>query len=596
MTALASEVVADSPVARLARWLRSARLGALQGGGLWGSVVVVVVFLAISIPQYWQPYVIDEAVFPYVADGILKNGAPYFYNGEFRPSDLGLWHPPLYDYLLAGHLWLWGVSPFAVRSFGAICVILTFFVLTLALRRIAPSMRQHGYVIMGALFMLNPLVISDALVPDIDGTLGVLVVALALWTATVVALDALSWRMMLWLVGLAALAVSTKFILAGIVAVIVGCAALLAYSQRWRKALCVVVAFTIGTQVSLAAQFALGAILRFDAAGPFSYLFGSLGTRPPGRSGLGGTLASLMSGPGSNVIWIGPALLVAAIASLVVVLIAKPTGVRRSLAALILGSSLAIVVGYSYITASPFLFPKYTAVAVPGLALVAALVVNVASPFTLSSGRSRAVTRMLVSALVLVLLIGTAGMFLLDRRTQPRSLGELAELSVGVFAGVLLVKLILTVALRPTDHMPPMRLALMGTIAALVLAPIMIQISSSLVNASSQFSTRYYYGERGMAEFLTKAGEIIPAGETVIAAKDIGLQLERPFYEDAGLLPLPPAELRAELERINAPYLVTRNLHDYSETAYPDQFDVLRELYVPVLADRDSDFRLWGLK
>ena len=44
---------------RIGGALFAARLGPLRGAGLWGSLVVVLLFLAISVPQYGDPYVID---------------------------------------------------------------------------------------------------------------------------------------------------------------------------------------------------------------------------------------------------------------------------------------------------------------------------------------------------------------------------------------------------------------------------------------------------------------------------------------------------------------------------------------------------------
>lgn len=45
-------------------WYLKAHLGPLRGGALWGSLAVILAFLVISVPQWGQPYVIDEAVFP----------------------------------------------------------------------------------------------------------------------------------------------------------------------------------------------------------------------------------------------------------------------------------------------------------------------------------------------------------------------------------------------------------------------------------------------------------------------------------------------------------------------------------------------------
>lgn len=586
-------------------WYLTVHVGPLHGGALWGSLAVIVAFLMISVPQWGNPYVIDEAVFPYVADGIVKNGAPFFYNGEFRPNDLGLWHPPLYDYLLAAQVRIWGMSPFAVRSFGAICVIGSFFVATLALRRLAPGLKRYGYVVLAGLFLLNPLVISDALVPDIDGTLGLFVVTLSIWVSTVVAQESLSKRMILGLFGFATLAVSTKFTIAAIVAVVIGCSALIAAQQRWRKLLWVFITFAAGTAVALGLLFASGAILKFDAYAPFEYLFGSLGSRAPGRSGIMGTIATLVVGPGSNVVWIGPALILSAVAALFVLLAVKPAAVSRSLAGLLVVSSLLIVVAYSYISGSPFGFPKYTAVVVPGFALVTTLILTVlSSAIAVKNQRTKPTTWILSLAYALTLVAGTAGIFAISRRvesTHPRSVGELLVLTIVDFLCVAIATALFAVLLVSTDVRQGIRrlrvATIIGLLAAAVLTPAMIQTSSSIVNLTSPFSTRYYYGERGMSEFLSRAGKIIPRGASIISPKDVGLQLGRPYYEDASLLPLSPARLRAQLTKLDAPYLVTRSLWDYSESVYPAQFEVLGEYYVPVISpSATSDFTLWKLK
>jgi len=380
-----------------------------------------------------------------------------------------------------------------------------------------------------------------------------------------------------------------------------GFAALIAPAQRWWKAAWVIVAFVAGAAVSLVVLAAVGAILQFDAAGPFAYLFGSLESRGAGRSGLGGAAANLLSGPGSNMIWIGPAIIMSSVVSYVAILVIRPPGVSRRLAGLALVSSVAIILGYSYITASPFSFPKYTAIAVPGLAVVTALLVSLHPPVVPARiVRSRFSNWGLASVYVTVLVLGCAGLFVLDARTQPRALNELVLLTVGAFVGALAATIVLVLARNPGKERLSLSLLKrslgVGLISALVVGPIMVQVSTSLVNATAPFATRYYYGERGMSEFLVRAKEAMQPGALVIAAKDIGLQLDRPFYEDAAVLPLEPSELRTELARIGAPYFITRQMHDYSEAVYPEQFDVLREFYVPIIADRDSDFRLWRLK
>lgn len=590
---------APSPAHPFRAALSAARVGPLKGVGLWGCLGVVLVYLAISVSQYAQPYVIDEAVFPYVADGIVKNGAPYFYNGETRPMDLGLWHPPLYDYLLSLQVLIFGMSPFAVRAFGAVCVIAAFFMLALALRRIAPAIRQPGYVLLAALFLLNPLVIGDALVPDIDGTLGLFVMALGFWVATLVAQRDLSPRLVVGIFAFATLAVSTKYILAGIIALVIGVAALLAPRQRWWKALWVIIAFAAGTAVSLALLFGLGYLIGFDASGPFNYLFGSLGSRAPGRSGLHGALFNLLDGPGSNLVWIGPAIVVAALVTAVVVLVRRPDGVDRRLVVMFAATGAAIMLGYSYITAAPFGFPKYTSVAVAALALAATVgVVVLRSALPRTSARSRTITVVLVAAYIVALGVGIAGMYWLLARFEPlqtRQLSHLIAVAIPAFIAVAVASVVLLVIVSPAGERGR-RSVVAALMTAVLVTPVIVQVTSSLVDATSPYATRYYYGERGMAEFLALADDAIPDDAVVIAPKDVGLQLGRTFYEDAALLGLPASKLPSQLEDIQAGYLVTRTLWDYSESVFPAQFAVLREFYEPVIADPNLDFTLWKLK
>jgi hypothetical protein len=375
--------------------------------------------------------------------------------------------------------------------------------------------------------------------------------------------------------------------------------------QRWRKLLWVFITFAAGTAVSLGLLFALGAILKFDAYAPFEYLFGSLGSRAPGRSGIMGIVATLIVGPGSNVVWIGPAIILSAVAALVILLVVKPAAVSRSLAGLLVVSSLLIVVAYSYISGSPFGFPKYTAVVVPGLALATTLILTVlSSAITVKSTRTRTTTWILSIAYVVILVAGTAGIFAISHRiesTHSRSVSELLVLAIADFLCVAIATALFAALLVSTDVRQGMRRlrvpAIIGLLAAVVLTPAMIQTSSSVVNLTSPFSTRYYYGERGMSEFLSRAGKIIPRGASIISPKDVGLQLGRPYYEDASLLPLSPSRLRAQLTELAAPYLVTRSLWDYSESVYPAQFEVLRDFYVPIVSpSATSDFTLWKLK
>lgn len=574
----------------------------LRSWGLWGVIATALGYLALTIPRMNDPYVIDEAVFPYVAQGILKNVAPFYYNGELRPADFGLWHPPLYDYLLAGFVGLFGFTPVAVRAFGVVCVLLSMVVLLQVLRRVMPAAPQGAYVLFSALVLLSPQVISGALIPDIDGSFGFLVVAIGLWLATIIRQTPLTVRVTALTFAFAVLSVSTKFTITGFIAAIIALAAVFSDTDRWKKLASVIGAFVAGTAVALLLLFAAGAIIGFDARLPFDYVLGSVASRTPGRGGIAGAWGTMFEGPGSTVLWVGPFLILAAVVAAIAVSIRKPEGVDARLVVLFVLGGVLIVVGYAFVSASPFQFPKYTPIAVPLFAAAATSLVRLI-PSEVVRSLVTPPGRWVALAWSIVFAIGTVGMFFLARRSErldSRNLGDLFLLSTAAFVALTIASLLAILLLlnEKTGRvtLPWGKLLQAGALIGLVFTPLMAGVSTASVNATATYSTRYYYGEQGMAEFLTKAASIIGPDDPIIGPKDIGFQLPRPFYEDALLFAEPVEEFRLFVAEKHIPFVVTRKTHDYSESIYPDYFAVIREDYVPVLDDPSSDFVLWKLK
>jgi len=82
----------------------------------------------------------------------------------------------------------------------------------------------------------------------------------------------------------------------------------------------------------------------------------------------------------------------------------------------------------------------------------------------------------------------------------------------------------------------------------------------------------------------------------IISAKDIGIQSDRRFYEDAFLLNNSPEDLRLILEKNPSTYLITRNKWDYSESVFPDQFEIFPEFFTPITKQPADDFVIWVRK
>ena len=101
-----------------------------------------------------------------------------------------------------------------------------------------------------------------------------------------------------------------------------------------------------------------------------------------------------------------------------------------------------------------------------------------------------------------------------------------------------------------------------------------------------------------MSEFLAQAGEIIPAGATVIAREGYRSAARSPVLRGrVSCSRCRPDELPvASLSGFDAPYLVTRILHDYSgEPSIPNSSTYCASS-TPVLESPDFDFTLWELK
>ncbi len=176
---------------RIALPLRRPRPWLMSALALSGSLAAIA-FAALLLlwPMLGKPYVYDEVSFAQMAEGIMNHGVPFANVGYMSNEDgaidvqsqYGLWHPPLYLYLLGLTFKLFGDTETTARLFGVACMVLTALFTTLTIRE---SLRDHpnrdGFAVLGALlYVFNPLTLQSALVLDIDGTvLTALVMALA---------------------------------------------------------------------------------------------------------------------------------------------------------------------------------------------------------------------------------------------------------------------------------------------------------------------------------------------------------------------------------------------------------------------------------
>ena len=582
-------------ILRFFQRIKSVRVGPLYGWGFLGTCLVIAIFLILAGVQASQPYVIDEAAFPYGAEGILREGAPYFYNGETRPRDLGLWHPPLYIYSLAFHMFIFGTSRFSVRAFGMIMVLVAYAISLGTIQRAAPRLSQFGYVVFAALFLCNPLVLSGALIPDIDGTIGMVATAAMIWFATCIIQDRFSWRLFAISGAVCTLVISTKFTLAFLFIPLLLTAAFISKDDKIRKFLLVLGSAGIGLVLFLMGYFLLSKAAGFPAQAPFDYILSAFQRTQGGAGILEKILGHLGSG-GGVIFFLTIGLLSSGIAGGLFVLSGCTTDVDARPAAFFLLTSLYLVLGYSAITGSVFTFPKYWGIAALPLSINAALMFS-----------RKSITRPLLAVVnqlqgwpsVLILLIAIApvgwGYIHLSRQLEGgvRDISLLLWVTFFAFL-VYAAELAFVTGWLLGKYKSIFWSALMGSsVVALVFAAITIQFSVDIMHSFADYSTRYYFSERGLDDVIQYLRSETEQDSYIIAAKDVGLQSGRRFYEDAAFLTRTPDEFRILLRDTPATYLVTRKKWDYSNFVYPAQFEVIPEYFVPIPHQPAEDFIVW---
>jgi hypothetical protein len=563
----------------------------------------VVAYLMLFVQQATQPYTIDEAAFPYAAAGILQGGVPEFYNGETRPHDMGLWHPPLYVYSLAVDMLVLGQSHLSVRAYGALAVICAWVVGLSLLRRIYPSGGAFSRVVFSGIFLLNPLIVAGSLVPDIDGTIGIVLIMAFLWVGTRIiqrrpTIQLLVLSCTVWFVSF-----FTKFTTTFLMVPVIVLAVILADSNRLRHAAVQASAFLTGGLAFLVTWFVTAAFLNANFRGPFDYFLQGV-SQPRGgtRTGVLARIASTLINDPYITTWLGIPLVLFAMASALLVFGRPTERQERQLAAFLALTAAGIVVAYAAITGSVFTFPKYWGAAIPPLALLTAMgAQHLGGHLNASAAHARSPRGYLSwGILAFVTIASTAWAYIVVDNALAvgtwdagRQLGVALKVTVLIALPVLILMSLGTI--RGTGDRPRVAAIVLQCLGLGALAAVMlIPLAHDLVLRSAKYSTRYYVGERGLAEAVAYVRANLAFDAPIIAAKDIGLQSERPFYEDSLLFyGLTPGQFSGFLRETPIAAVVTRNKYDYSAAVFPEHFAVIAQYFTPVNDQPAPDLRIW---
>ena len=135
----------------------------------WLAIALFVLLFASAASK---PLELDNMDFPAVAEQTAASGVPVYYHGEEDPAALGLYHPPLYIYLLALWIRAFGFGEIQVRMFGMVCALHQGAVVIEILRALfgaqAVAQWSHWFWLV---FLLNPYTLQAAAITDIDTTI-----------------------------------------------------------------------------------------------------------------------------------------------------------------------------------------------------------------------------------------------------------------------------------------------------------------------------------------------------------------------------------------------------------------------------------------
>lgn len=564
------------------------------------SAGTVCIHIWLFFNQISKHYVIDDATFPYAASGILKTVTPYFYNGEFRPNDLGLWHPPLYVYSLAFNMMVFGESPASVRFFGLLAIATTSYICFKTLGLLFPNNNLEVFSVFLLLFLLNPLVIAGALTPDIDGTLGMVATALVFYLSLNLIKKDFSRHQVVLAIFTLIFCWYTKFTITILLSPILFLAALIAPTNRIRKMILVVASTVFGFCFFFLTYTIFCRLLNMPSSFLFDYFKSGLKRTSSGNSRIS-SLFERLSLSGQLFYWINPFYIALTFLTCVFLCWAvfKKNSVNWSLILLALSGPF-IVVAYAAITSFPFTFPKYWSIALIPFALASSSMgfICLKKLVGFTENLSAVLTRPFFSFLLIV--IG-AFYFLQHVRLTNRILDnnrigfDLIWSGVFIFMPLLVVATLMIYWNSRKNSSKTNRLREFPSIIFVSVSFMTIATSAlvSNIHNSAPFSTQYYFSERGLDTVLKYLRNNISSSSTLICAKDIGIQSGHKFYEDSFLLSLKPNELTNSLELNTAEYFVSRNKWDYSPSVYPEQFDIFSNFYTPIDNQPSADFVIW---
>jgi hypothetical protein len=521
----------------------------------------VVAYLILALPQTGQSLIIDEVEFPRLAEAIAETGKPVFYRGEESPGQTGVFHPPLYAFLLGFWVKLLGFSPAVVRLFGVLLMPATAWFGYRTIEEMGPKDLEPGFFLV--FFLLHPFVLQSALLPDIDGTMLIFATTLLGWTVVRSVTREMSLGRQILGVG-SALALVLACKLTAVYAVPFVFGALLIAKGPMLAAKVTAAASALAAGIFLVVWRLVSWVTDSPFSFPFEFTL---------QSGLKGGVSDLPLATALRrlipadwaMFWLGmPVLLMAAAGTVHVAARWRQEPSRRVLLAFAAwaGGVLAL---YSLITGPPYGFPKYLVGAMPALAMLAAIPAASGAERLRVLGRWAWAVPVAVVPLVYVLYVNYADGLETDRYfTHP----WFVLLPIGLAAGLVLAVL---ASRRPDGWIRYSIAGLSVGGAALLFSH---SFSVDLYQAQQDSSIRYHPSEVGFDRTVARMRDLVRPDEPFLAPKDIGSAVYNRFHQQEIIF----HDMQV-LDRLLADpavrYAVVRTEWDYSYAVFPEAQPVI---------------------
>jgi len=476
------------------------------------KILIVGIFIVLVAIQADKSFVLDEIDFPTVSNATSQSGRPVYYHSEQSPEHVGTYHPTLYINALASFIRGFGFSGASIRFFGAICVLLSAYLLILIYRQLSKKNEKMEVLFLG-LFLLNPYTIANATLPDIDPTvLPVLLLIFVYVSLKFLLVKRLMNRKVTITLGLLfALVLWSKLTTPLVIPPFLACLAIITTKDYKKSLLFALKVSLIGASVFVVTYFLYCMLLNLSPTYTYTFLVASFTKGTSTEGPLLGIIHNI-----TNIryfaYWITIPLLSVLLVSIIGTFLNKAKDEKVRIQKLLLALALAVTIFYIALIAPFGGFFKYPFPAF-GLMLLSI-------PFFFE--KYFETVRLKIAYVALFILLG----FVVEKTFWKDSM----FLSSAPFQYLWLVLLIAIVGYVVINRFKAKHITAVVCLS-IILFSIGFQVSISRVQAIAPYPTKYLYGQLGIDDAAAYLRLNTKHDEVIWSMKDIGYYVNYRYVE-----------------------------------------------------------------